>query len=132
MDSQTNTWDAAIQHRDSREEDVAAMIELRGGECDGDAAEILGIEPPEDEDEAIDAAADFEAGFVLSVDKRIVYDVTLSYGGPTDGLELTCDETGDLLHVEYYTTAPGTMTRVPVHVGSALYRWAEDIAEMHA
>lgn len=95
----------------SREESIAALYERIDNADDDRAAEELDEYP-------------------LSIDKQTVYVVLLSTGGPGDQIEITCDANGDVIRVEYrfLDWFDGAVTTV--EEDSAVYRYAESIAEL--
>lgn len=81
-------------------------------------------------DEIIDPQEFLMSEFFLDVEKVICFKILLSTGGPGDWLMVTCDQDYYINSVEYHFNDWFDHAQVNVSRGSALWRYAEEIAEM--
>lgn len=85
--------------------------------------------PPESD---FDEADEELWNLALDVQPVTTLRVTISTGGPADGLEIVLDTDGDVSQVHYWFQDWFDGAKTDVYSDSPLWRYAEWIAEIHA
>lgn len=112
-------------HKSGREDDFEKLFRILRREADPEEHEEFGLDP---DDEFVDDAV-MEQLDPLAIDEVRHIQVTLSTGGPADGININLDHDGEIIGVQYWFQDWFDGATRPVHTGEALWEYAEWIAE---